>query len=73
MKFYTEYVTNDKAMVHTLFGYCEGRSRFWQMFLGWRSTRRDGEDEFYRFIIPTRKVEELETIAYLIRKDVNRD
>ena len=57
--FYTDYTTNDPKMIALLFAYCEGRSRFWQIFFGWRSVNKD---KVYRFIVPTIAVKELEIL-----------
>ena len=65
--FYTEYITNDTIMIHLLFAYCEGRSYFWQMFFGWRSTNNE---KVYRFIVPTRKIAELETLAKSLEREL---
>lgn len=57
---YTYLWTCDKKIQGILFAYCEGRSRFWNMFFGWRKTTKENQMFFW---IPSRKVEELIEIA----------
>lgn len=57
---YTKVIAYDNDEKKVLFAYCEGKSRLWQMFLGWRLSRADGATIFW---IPSNKVEELIEIA----------
>lgn len=57
---YTKVIAYDNDEKKVLFVYCEGKSRLWQMFLGWRLSRADGATIFW---IPSNKVEELIEIA----------
>ena len=70
MAIYTKYTTNDSTLAHVLFAYCEGKNFFWRMYFGWRGAKFYDEETFHTFIIPTRKIEELENIAYLLKRNL---
>ena len=53
--------------------YCAGRSYFWNMFFGWRKTRKVGNEEWCYYRVPT-QIQELVNahIAYLKKRgDLN--
>ena len=62
---YTYLWTSDRIMCNILFAYCEGRSRLWNMYLGWRKTTKNGVNFFW---IPSNKVEDLFDLAKDIKK-----
>lgn len=55
---YSKVKTDKTEEIKVLFAYCEAKSRIWQMFLGWRETKK----EVYFFWIPTKAIKELENI-----------
>lgn len=62
---YTYLWTCNETMQNVLSAYCEGRSFLWNMFLGWRKTRRNKADNTEQafFWIPSRKVDILIRLA----------
>lgn len=57
---YTYLWTADSKLQKILLAYCEGRSYWWNIFLGWRKTT--GNNQMF-FWIPSRKIEGLIKIA----------
>ena len=62
---YTYLWTCDRTMCNVLYAYCEGRSRLWNTYLGWRKTTKDEKVFFW---IPSNKIENLIDIAKEIKE-----
>ena len=65
---YTCIISTDRIEQNILSAFCEGKSYFWNSFLGWRRSKRFDDYEEQVFWIPSNKIEVLAFLSEEIKR-----